>query len=35
MIYNTNTIYAKVWTIKPSEKYLDLQVKNAFNFENE
>lgn len=29
MIYNTNTIYAKVWTIKPSEKYLDLQISTS------
>lgn len=29
MIYNSNKIFAKVWKVKASEKYLDLQVTTS------
>ena len=29
MIYNSGKIFAKVWSIKPSEKYLDLQISTS------
>lgn len=29
MIFNSNKIYAKVWNVKPFEKYLDLQVTTS------
>lgn len=29
MVYCTNKVYAKVWKITPSEKYLDLQISTS------
>ena len=29
MIFCNNTIYAKVWKVKPAEKYLDLQISTS------
>lgn len=29
MIFNNNTIYAKVWKATPSEKYIDLQISTS------